>query len=90
MAKQTDKITKEWKSKGWWVLNLTTTNKHGICDYLMKKKGETDVFVESKESWDRLSELQKFRINEILDLGCRVMVNDTEILEHYKLKNELF
>lgn len=84
MAKQTDKIRKQWESKGYFVINLISTSKNGICDYLAMKKGEIDVFIESKETWDKLSELQKHRINEILDLGKRVMINDIEVLDKFE------
>jgi len=83
MAKQTDKIRREWESKGWFVINLIATSKNGICDYLMIKPNEVDVFVESKEIKDELSELQKYRINQLLELGKHVMVNDKEIKEPF-------
>jgi len=81
--KQTDKIRREWESSGWFVINLIATNQNGICDYLMMKQNEVDVFVESKEIKDELSELQKYRINQLLELGKRVMVNDNEITEPF-------
>ena len=83
MARQTDVIRKDWESNGWFVINLIATNKNGICDYLMMKQCETDVFVESKEIKDELSELQKYRINQLLELGKIVMVNDKEITEPF-------
>lgn len=83
MAKQTDKIRMEWESNGWFVINLIATSKNGICDYLMMKQNEVDVFVESKEIKDELSELQKYRINQLLELGKHVMVNDKEITEPF-------
>jgi len=83
MTKQTDKIRSQWESNGWYCINMIATNKNGIPDYLMKKKGEVDVFVESKESWDKLSKLQKARINELIDLGNRVFINDTEVVNKF-------
>ena len=73
--KQTDRIIKDWKSKGWFVMNLIKTNKNGIPDYVMLKGGKA-VFVESKEKWDKLSPIQRYRIKELKELGFKVYVND--------------
>jgi len=73
--KQTDKIRKHWESKGWLVVNLIKTNKNGIADYVIFKDGIT-VFVESKESWDRLSKLQEYRIKQFKKMGFDYYVND--------------
>ena len=75
--KQTDKIRKLWEGKGWIVVNLIKTNKNGIPDYMMLKDGGT-IFVESKESWDRLSKVQEYRIEELKNAGFKVFVNETE------------
>ena len=75
--KQTDKIRKLWEGKGWIVVNLIKTNKNGIPDYMMLKDGDT-IFVESKESWDRLSKIQEYRIEELKNAGFKVFVNETE------------
>jgi len=61
-------------------MNLMKTNKNGIPDYLALKKGEIPTFVESKESWDRLSELQKYRIKELIKNGFKVYVNYEEMV----------
>lgn len=87
MAKQTDKIRKEWELHGWFCINLISTNKNGICDYLMLKKGYRDVFVESKEVKDKLSELQKLRINQLLDMDKRIFINDNEIHDKFIFKS---
>ncbi len=79
MAKQTDKIRTKWEGEGWYVINLIATSKNGICDYLMLKAGHVDVFVESKEKLDKLSDLQKIRINEMLALGKKVYINNEAI-----------
>ena len=73
--KQTDKIRRHWESKGWLVVNLIKTNKNGIADYVIFKDGIT-VFVESKESWDRLSKLQEYRIKQFKKMGFDYYVND--------------
>ena len=86
MAKQTDKIREKWEKDGWYCINLIATNKKGIPDYQMIKKGETDVFVESKEKHDNLSELQKLVINKLISLGKRVFVNDTELFHPFEFE----
>ena len=74
---QTDKIRKHWESKGWMVVNLIKTNKNGIPDYMMLKDN-CCIFVESKESWDRLSKIQEYRIKQLKQLGFDVYVNETK------------
>ena len=73
--KQTEKIVKHWKSRGWIVVNLIKTNKNGIQDYMMLKDGKT-VFVESKESWDRLSKIQEYRIKQLKAAGFDCYINN--------------
>ena len=84
MVKQTDKIRSEWELNGWFCINLIATNKNGMPDYLMIKKNEVDCFVESKEKNDRLSELQKRMINQLLRLGKRVFINELEVKEAFE------
>tara|TARA_R110000772_G_scaffold37589_4_gene89223 strand:- start:1702 stop:1935 length:234 start_codon:yes stop_codon:yes gene_type:complete len=73
--KQTEKIVKHWKSRGWIAINLIKTNKNGIPDYMMLKDGKT-VFVESKEPEDRLSPLQGYRIKQLKAAGFDCYVNE--------------
>jgi hypothetical protein len=87
VVKQTDKIRNEWESAGWFCINLIATNKNGIPDFQMIKKGEIDCFVESKEKNDQLSELQKRMINKLLGLGKRVFINELEVTEALELNN---
>ena len=44
---------------------------------MMLKDGDT-IFVESKESWDKLSKIQEYRIEELKNAGFKVFVNETE------------
>ena len=85
--KQTEKIRKKWISEDWYVVNLITVKPSGFPDYLMIKQGQIDCYVESKELKDKLSELQKYRINDLLKLGKRVFLNDVEIFEPFDLVN---
>jgi len=73
--KQTDRIRKYWESKGWIVVNLIKTNTNGIADYMVLKDGKT-IFVESKEVWDRMSPLQKYRVKQFKEAGFDYYIND--------------
>tara|TARA_R100000541_G_scaffold1417_1_gene6133 strand:+ start:70 stop:303 length:234 start_codon:yes stop_codon:yes gene_type:complete len=73
--KQTDRIRKYWESKGWIVVNLIKTNTNGIADYMVLKDGKT-IFVESKEVWDRMSPLQKYRVKQFKAAGFDYYIND--------------
>jgi hypothetical protein len=48
---------------------LIKTNKSGIPDLLCLKDGEKPLFIECKEFNDKLSEIQKWRLKELTDLG---------------------
>jgi hypothetical protein len=85
--KKSDKLRLDWESKGYYVINLVKTNKNGIPDYLALKEGEPPIFIESKEKWDRLSQLQKFRIKELIDHGYKVFINDKEFIKEEKEEN---
>ena len=85
MPKKTDLIRNEWELNGWFCINLIATNKNGIPDYLMIKKGEIDCYVESKEKNDKLSELQKRMINKLLTLGKRVFINELEVTKAFEI-----
>tara|TARA_R110002012_G_scaffold279494_2_gene467864 strand:- start:352 stop:585 length:234 start_codon:yes stop_codon:yes gene_type:complete len=73
--KQTDRIRKHWESRGWIVVNLIKTNTNGIADYMVLKDGKT-IFVESKEVWDRMSPLQKYRVKQFKEAGFDYYIND--------------
>ena len=63
------KIIKEYKSKGWTVINIIKLSDSGYPDLLCMKDGEIDHWIECKEAKDTLKELQKFRINQLNKLG---------------------
>lgn len=62
------KIIKAYRSQGYYALKLAKTNKNGIPDLSFAKDGKC-IFIESKEKNDVLSELQKYRIDELIALG---------------------
>jgi hypothetical protein len=75
MASKTQtKVIKLYESKGYYVINLTRTNKNGIADLLCLKAGEKPMFVECKESNDNVKVLQSYRGREVEKYGCEFMV----------------
>jgi Holliday junction resolvase len=72
--KQKDKIAKYWKDKGYFVINLIRITPIGLPDYIALKPNEV-IFIESKETWDRLSELQKIRLEMLNKIGFTCYVN---------------
>ena len=62
-------IIKEYKSKGYTVLNIMKLSNSGYPDLLCIKKNEVDIWIECKEANDTLKELQKQRIDELNSLG---------------------
>ena len=72
--KQKDKIAKFWKDKGYFVINLIRVTPIGLPDYIALKPNEV-LFIESKEKWDRLSELQKIRLEMLNKIGFTCYVN---------------
>ena len=72
--KQKDKIVKFWKDKGYFVINLIRVTPIGMPDYIAIKPNEV-IFIESKETWDRLSELQKIRLEMLNKIGFTCYVN---------------
>ncbi len=72
------KLIKEYKNKGYYVINLIKTNKNGIPDLLCLKDGERPLFIESKEKNDTLKPLQEFRIRELKSLGFDAFVSKSK------------
>lgn len=70
-SKHQTKTIKKYERKGYFVINLIKTNKNGIPDLLALKKGEAPIFIECKEKHDHLSELQKYRLRELNNLGFK-------------------
>lgn len=70
---QTKRI-KELEAQGYYVIKLIKTNKNGIPD-LIAIPPECDViFSEVKRKNGKLSELQKYRIKELLKHGVKCEV----------------
>jgi len=73
MNQQTELI-RHWELKGYFVINLIATNKNGIPDLVATKPNEC-IYIESKESNDRLSPNQINRLNQLTLEGFECYVN---------------
>ena len=67
------KIIKKLEADGYYVLKLIKTNKNGIPDLLAIKNNEC-LFVEVKREDGKLSEVQKYRLNELKEKGIKAVV----------------
>lgn len=63
------KIIKHYQKKGRTVLNIIRLSANGYPDLYTFKKNDIDIWIESKEENDSLSELQKERIEELNKSG---------------------
>ena len=61
------------EAEGWFVVKLIKTNKNGVPDLLASKKDRT-VFIEVKQEKGVLSEIQKYRIEEIKSKGIECYI----------------
>jgi Holliday junction resolvase len=62
------KIIKKLEQQGYYVLKLISTNKPGIPDILALKANDIK-FIEVKGTKTPVSELQKYRIRELISCG---------------------
>lgn len=74
-SRQQTRLIKHWQDKGYFVINLVKVTPSGLPDLIALKNNEV-VFIESKEKWDRLSQLQRIKIKMLTNLGFTVYVND--------------
>ena len=70
---QSKKI-KELEEQGYYVIKLMKTNKNGIPDLIAIPPNSDVLFSEIKTPIGRLSELQKYRIEELNKHGIRTEV----------------
>ena len=70
------KITTQLEAHGYFVVKLIKTNRNGIPDLLAIKENRT-IFVEVKKEHGKLSEIQRYRINELRNkkIECYVWTN---------------
>lgn len=80
-SKIQSKIINKLTANGWLVVKLIKTNLNGIPDLLALKNNKA-IFIEVKAEKGRLSEIQKYRINQLQSMGFDVHVlKSTENLE---------
>ena len=70
---QSKKI-KELEAQGYYVIKLIKTNKNGIPDLLAIPKDSDVLFIEVNGPAGKLSKLQEYRINELIDHGIKAEV----------------
>lgn len=76
-------IIRKLTTKGYLVVKLIKTNLNGIPDLLCLKDNKC-LFIEVKAEKGRLSEIQKYRINQLKELGFEVLViNDLNNLTNF-------
>tara|TARA_R110002020_G_scaffold35241_3_gene106482 strand:- start:393 stop:638 length:246 start_codon:yes stop_codon:yes gene_type:complete len=68
------KRIKELEAEGYYVIKLIKTNKNGIPDLIAIPAGADVLFSEIKTPNGRLSPLQRFRLKELEEHGCRTEV----------------
>jgi Holliday junction resolvase len=67
------KIIKHLEKNGYFVIKLMRTNINGVPDLLAIKDG-TASFYEVKRENGVVSEMQKFRIKQLISFGCKAKV----------------
>jgi len=75
MSKMQNKLREKWRDKGYFVINLISCTPLGLPDLICLKPNHV-VFVESKETWDRLSALQKIWLGKLTKMGFDCYVNN--------------
>jgi Holliday junction resolvase len=63
-----EKLIKKYTNEGYLVIKHVRTNFNGIPDLQLLKDGKS-IFIEVKEGKDTIKPLQKFRINQLINLG---------------------
>tara|TARA_R110002020_G_scaffold17516_7_gene61451 strand:- start:1473 stop:1766 length:294 start_codon:yes stop_codon:yes gene_type:complete len=82
------RISDDLTRQGYFVTNLIKTNKNGIPDLLALKFDEPPLFVECKTLKGKLSEIQKFRLNELTGRGFNCYVSYGMELKKWKINSE--
>lgn len=69
------KIITQLEAQGFFVVKLIKTNRNGIPDLLAVKESRT-IFIEVKQEHGKLSEIQRYRINELRKKKNRMLCLD--------------
>jgi len=78
-----DKLTKD----GYFVINLIKTNRAGISDLIAVKPNDV-FFIECKTPTGKLSELQKYRLEELKNKGFKVAVSYGDDIRKFREENK--
>jgi Holliday junction resolvase len=70
------KLIKKLESQGYYVIKLIKTNKNGIPDVIAIPPHCEVEFYEVKAPGKKPSPLQVFRLNELINHGCKAEVFD--------------
>jgi Holliday junction resolvase len=68
------KIIKRLEAEGFFVIKLIRTNKNGIMDLLAIDKNNIATFIEVKQPKGKLSQIQRYRIEEMIEKGLNVKI----------------
>jgi len=80
MSNMQNKLRDKWRDKGYFVINLISCTPLGLPDLICIKPNHV-VFVESKETWDTLSALQKIWLGKLTKMGFDCYVNNKKYNE---------
>lgn len=65
------KVLRHFELLGWYVVKIIQCNKNGMPDLMLLKGGKT-FFIECKAEKGKLSELQKYRHEQLQEEGFEV------------------
>jgi Holliday junction resolvase len=81
------KIIKEYENRGYLVLNVIRFSKNGFPDLQCLKDGRT-IWIECKEKKDKLSLLQKVRIDELINNGFEAFCVQESVGQIYPIAQD--
>ena len=77
------KIITQLEANGFFVVKIIKSNKNGIPDLLAVKENRT-IFIEVKQEHGKLSEIQRYRINELRAKGIETYIWCNYAINHDK------
>jgi hypothetical protein len=78
-------ISNKYEKEGYTVIKLIRTNITGISDLLILKAGEIPIFLECKTPIGKLSEVQKYRLDQFSKKGFVCKVSWGHEIKDYKM-----
>jgi Holliday junction resolvase-like predicted endonuclease len=73
-SKIQSKIIKKLENEGYFIIKIIRCNKAGIPDLLVVDKNNIATFIEVKQPKGVLSQIQKYRIEEMKAKGLNVKI----------------